>query len=79
MLRFCRAQVVTLLRVADISGLCIEGPVFLDTRSEFMQKDLTAMRNITTLLRAEQSRAWINCALFASCEALETEYYIRDG
>ena len=56
-LRFCRAQVVTLLRVADISGLCIEGPVFLDTRSEFMQNELTAMRNRTTLLRAEQSRA----------------------
>ena len=29
--------------------------------------------------RAEQSRAWANCALFASCGALETEYYIRDG
>ena len=30
--------------------------------------------------RAEQSRAeQANCALFASCEALETEYYIRDG
>ena len=52
------------------------------------------MRNRTTLLRAEQSRAeqsrteqnrteqnraWANCALFASCEALETEYNIRDG
>ena len=44
------------------------------------------MRNRTTLLRAEQSRAeqsraWANCALFASCdsEAFETEYYIRDG
>ena len=32
------------------------------------------MRNRTTLLRAEQRRAWANCALFASCEALETEY-----
>ncbi|WP_175475315.1 hypothetical protein [Butyrivibrio sp. ob235] len=50
---------------------------------------LTAMRNRNTLLRAEQSRAeqsraeqsraQANCALFASCEALETEYYIRDG
>ena len=29
--------------------------------------------------RAEQSRAEANCALFASCEALETEYNIRDG
>ena len=29
--------------------------------------------------RAEQSRAWANCALFASCGALETEYNIRDG
>ena len=31
--------------------------------------------------RAEQSRVGANCALFASCdyEALETEYYIRDG
>ena len=27
----------------------------------------------------EQSRAEANCALFASCEALETEYNIRDG
>ena len=83
-LRFCCAQVVTLLRVADISGLCIEGPVFLDTRSEFMQNELTAMRNRTTLLRAEQSRAeqsraWANCALFASCGAFETEYNICDG
>ncbi len=56
-LGFCCAQIVTLLRVADISGLCIEGPVFLDTRSEFMKNELTAMRNRTTLLRAEQSRA----------------------
>ena len=39
------------------------------------------MRNRTTLLRVEQSRAWVDCALFASCdcEALETEYYIHDG
>ena len=29
--------------------------------------------------RAEQSRAEANCALFASGEAFETEYYIRDG
>ena len=28
--------------------------------------------------RVEQSRGY-NCALFASCGALETEYYIRDG
>ena len=54
-LRFCRAQVVTLLRVADISGLCIEGPVFLDTRSEFMQNELTAMQTRNTLLRAESA------------------------
>ena len=42
---------------------------------------ITAMRKRTTLLRAEQSRAGANCALFASCdcEALETEYNIRDG
>ena len=57
----------------------------------FYEKELTAMRNRTTLLRAEQSRAeqsraeqsraWANCALFASCGngALETEYNIRDG
>jgi len=58
------------------------------------ERGLTAMRNRPTLLRAEQSRAeqsraeqsraeqsraWANCALFASCGALETEYYIRDG
>ena len=29
--------------------------------------------------RAEQSRAWANCVLFASCGAHETEYNIRDG
>ena len=31
--------------------------------------------------RTEQNRAWANCALFAfcDCEALETEYNIRDG
>ena len=29
--------------------------------------------------RAEQSRAEANCALFASCGAFETAYYIRDG
>ena len=29
--------------------------------------------------RAEQSRAEANCAFFASCGALETEYYIRDA
>ena len=29
--------------------------------------------------KAKQSRAWANCALFASCGALETEYYIHDG
>ena len=57
-----------------------------------MQNELTTMRNRNTLLRAEQSRAEqsraeqsraeqsrVNCALFASCGALETEYYIRDG
>ena len=56
-LRFCCAQLVTLLRVADTSGLCIDGLVFSDTRSEFMQNELTTMRNRNTLLRAEQSRA----------------------
>jgi hypothetical protein len=60
----------------------------------FKEKDLTAMWNRPTLLRTEQNRteqnrteqnrteqnrAWANCALFASCGALETEYYIRDG
>ena len=74
MLRFCGAQVVTLLRVADTSGLCIDGLVFSDTRSEFMQNELTCGIEIRSL---EQSR--VNCALFASCEAHETEYYIRDG
>ena len=88
-LRFCCAQIVTLLRVADTSDACIDGPVFLDTRSEFMQNELTTTRNRPTLLRAEQSRAEqsraeqsraeANCALFASCGALETEYNIRDG
>ena len=49
-------------------------------------RDLTAMRDRNTLLRAEQSRAEqsraeANCALFAPCSsgALEIEYYIRDG
>ena len=39
------------------------------------------MRNRPTLLRAEQSRAEANCALFAPrlAEAVETEYNIRDG
>ena len=32
------------------------------------------MRNKTTLFTAQA-----NCALFASCGALETAYYIRDG
>ena len=73
-LRFCCAQIVTLLRVADTSEACIDGPVFLDTRSEFMQNELTAMRNRTTLLRAEA-----NCALFAPCKTHGTEYRIRDG
>ena len=78
-LRFCCAQIVTLLRVADTSGLCIDGLVFSDTRSEFMQNELTCGIEIRSLeqSRAEQSRA--NCALFASCGALETEYNIRDG
>ena len=44
-----------------------------------MQNELTITRNRTTLLRAQQSRAWANCALFAPCDALETEYNIRDG
>ena len=50
------------------------------------ERGLTAMRNRTTRLRAEQtradqSRAWADCALFAPCGrgALETEYYINDG
>ncbi len=45
------------------------------------ERGLAAMRNRNTPLRAEQSRAWADCALFASCErgALEAEYYIHDG
>ena len=71
---FCCAQDVTLLRVTDTSDACIDGLVFSDTRSEFMQNELTAMQTRNTLLRAEA-----NCALFAPCGALETEYNIRDG
>ncbi len=52
---------------------------------ERTQDDVTAY--ITAAVRgksvlvtyAEQSRAWANCALFASCGALETAYNIRDG
>ena len=53
-----------------------------------MQNELTAMRNRPTLLRAEQSRAEQSRAehgltapflRLASCGALETAYYIRDG
>ena len=47
---------------------------------------LTGMRNRDTLAQhstAQHSTAQhstgYNCALFASCEALETEYNIRDG
>ena len=54
-LRFCCAQIVTLLRVADTSDACIDGPVFLDTRSEFMQNELTAMQTRNTLLRAQSA------------------------
>ena len=54
-LRFCCAQIDTLLRVADTSDACIDGPVFSDTRSEFMQNELTITRNRTTLLRAESA------------------------
>ena len=45
------------------------------------KRSSTAMRNRTTLLRADQSRAWADCALFAPCGrgAPETEYYINDG
>ena len=48
---------VTVLRVTDKSDACIDGPVFSDTRSEFMQNELTITWNRPTLLRAEQSRA----------------------
>ena len=77
-LRFCCAQIVTLLRVADTSGLCIDGLVFSDTRSEFMQNELTTMRNRSTFSRTQHS---ITAPLFVSCGcgALETAYYIRDG
>ena len=54
-LRFCCAQIVTLLRVADTSDACIDGPVFSDTRSEFMQNELTAMQTRNTLLRAQSA------------------------
>ena len=39
------------------------------------QQTANSKQNRTTLLRAEQA----NCTLFASCEALETEYNIHDG
>ena len=53
-------------------------------RDNARKEGVTAMRIRPTLLRAEQSRAeqsraWADCALFASCEAFETEYSIRDG
>ena len=54
-LRFCCAQIVTLLRVDDISGLCIDGLVFLNKRSRFMQNELTAMQTRNTLLRAQSA------------------------
>ena len=53
-LRFCCTLFVTVLRVTDKSYACIDGPVFSDTRSEFMQNELTAMQTRNTLLRAEQ-------------------------
>ena len=53
-LRFCCTLFVTVLRVTDKSYACIDGPVFSDTRSEFMQNELTITRNRPTLLRAEQ-------------------------
>ena len=36
-------------------------------------------QNRTEQNRTEQNRTVDNCALFASCGALDTEYYIRDG
>jgi hypothetical protein len=39
------------------------------------ERNLTVMRNKPTPHRAEQRLT----ALFASCGALETAYYIRDG
>lgn len=46
-----------------------------------MCKVLEDMRNEAAKSAVEQSRAWANFALFASCGcgALEIEYYIRDG
>ena len=52
---FCCAQDVTLLRVTDTSDACIDGLVFLNTRSEFMQNELTAMQTRNTLLRAQSA------------------------
>ena len=54
-LRFCCTLFVTVLRVTDKSYACIDGPVFSDTRSEFMQNELTTMRTRNTLLRAESA------------------------
>ena len=67
-----------------VQGLRIRAgrPVYeMRTSHILTERGLIAMRNRTTLLRAEQSRAWANCVLFASCdcEAHETEYNIRDG
>ena len=76
-LRFCCAQIVTLLRVADTSDACIDGPVFLDTRSEFMQNELTITRNRTTLLRAEQSRAEQSRAEQSRAEQRLTALFLR--
>jgi hypothetical protein len=45
----------------------------------FEQEGLTAMRNRSTLLRAEENRVWVNCALFASYRTPKIEYNIRDG
>ena len=39
----------------------------------------TAQHSTAQHSTAQHSTAQADCALFASCGALETEYYIRDG
>ena len=41
--------------------------------------DSTAQHSTAQHSTAQHSTALANCALFASCEALEIAYYIRDG
>ena len=73
MLRFCCALIDIIFIENEL------GDVIRFFRDNARKEGVTAMRIRPTLLRAEQSRAWADCALFASCGALETAYYIRDG